>query len=140
MGDAPQIAWIACSVTIKPADRHQDLLQVAAIDRPHDDALEQRPNAGGDDHRHQDAQAEQTEIERERVGLRPTGQRAQHQKSRVGTQRDEHAVSEIDHVHEAEHQVRPRRHQEDHHPHGEPRDRERHPGREVAEQRRCRVP
>ena len=52
---------------------------------------------------------------------RPGGERPEHEERRVGAERDEDAVAEIDDVHQAEDEGQARGHEEDHHAHGEAR-------------------
>src|SRR5258706_281235 len=107
------------------AGRDQDLLQVLAVDRLDDDALEEKPEQAGDQHR-----AQQRRRERGEAGAGDLHQRG----GDIGAHRDEQAVREVHHIHQAEDQREPRSHDEDQQPHGEPRDRERDPGRGIADE------
>ena len=85
----------------KAADRHENLLQMASIDRSHDDPLEQKPRRSRDRHGGQDAQSEQSQIQGEGIRLAPCSEGSQDQQRRIGSERDEDAMAEIDDVHEA---------------------------------------
>ena len=113
----------------------EDLLEVAAIDGPDDDPLEDRPDDGRDRHRAPAMhRPQQRQVEPNGIRLRPAGQRTEHDERGVGAERNEDAVAEIDDVHQAEHQGQARGHEEDHHAHREPGDGERHPGRGTADE------
>ena len=90
-----------------------------------------QPERAGDRHRQRPAAGASTaRLRQQRVGLQSS--RASGNSTSVatiGADRDEGAVAEIEHVHQAEHQRQAGRHDEDHHAHGEARDRQRHPGR-----------
>ena len=53
-------------------------------------------------------------------GSGPVAHGAQHAGGHEGAQRDEHAVAEVQHVHQAEHQRQARGDDEDDHAHGQP--------------------
>ncbi len=76
----------------------------------------------GDADRESDRGQHGGEIEPDDVGLHPGRERQQHQRRHVGADRDEGAVAEIEHVHQAEYEREAGRHDEDHHAHRESRD------------------
>ena len=86
----------------QPAGRHQDLLQVLAIDRPHDHALEGQPQPAAHRHRRQDRQDNGAEIEPQRIRAHPVAQRQHHRRRDEGADRNEGAVAEVQHVHQPE--------------------------------------
>ena len=120
------------------AGRHQDLLEVLAVDREDQHPLDDQPERAGDRHRQQRGRRQHRQICQQRVGLHASRQRQQHQGCDIGADRNEGAVAEIEHVHQAEHQRQPGRHDEDHHAHGEARHRQRHPGTCRSDQRQHR--
>ena len=77
------------------------------------------------------------EVEPQAVGLGVAGHAGQHRGGHEGTERDEHAVAEVEHVHEAEHQREARGDDEDDHAHGQPRHGERDPGGSAAHGGQC---
>ena len=113
----------------------EDLLEMLAVHRHDDDALEGPAERAGDEHGQRDSQSQRGEIHQRRVGLHPALHRQQHQGRGEGTDGNKGAVTEVEHVHQAEDQCQAARHDEDHHAHGEPGDGERHPGGETADQR-----
>jgi len=82
------------------------------------------------------SKAQPRQIEGERVGLHPAGQRDQRGHGQIGADGDEGAVAEVEHVHQPEHEGEAAGDDEDHHAHGERSDGERHPGGGVADQRK----
>ena len=51
---------------------------------------------------HSDASRRAARLSADGIGLRPAGQRTEHEERGVGAERDEGAVAEIEHVHQAE--------------------------------------
>ena len=75
-----------------------------AVDRQDDHALEHEAERAGHRHRQQRAGASTPRLSQQRVRLHQAAQRQQHQRRDIGADRDEGAVAEIQHVHQAEHQ------------------------------------
>ena len=117
------------------AGRHQDLLEVLAIDRQDQHPLDHQSQRAGHRHRQDSGRCQDGEICQQRFGLYPRRQRQQHQGGDIGADRDEGAVAEIEHVHQAEHQRQSGSHDENHHSHGEACDRQRHPRTSRSDQR-----
>ena len=69
-----------------------------------------------------------TRLQRQRRRCGPGGHAAQHAGRDEGAERDEHAVAEVQHVHQAEHQRQARGDDEDDHPHRQAGDGQREPG------------
>lgn len=113
----------------EPAHGDENLLEVMTVDRLDDDALEGEPEKGRDGHGREDREKDRREVCK--GSLR--GPRARHPrdngKADECSHGDERPVAEVDHVHESEDHGKPRRHDEDHEAHREPRDRKRQPGR-----------
>ena len=59
----------------RAADRHQDLLEVLAVDGNDQHALEHEAERAADDDRRRQREREHGEIEQQRIGLRPGRQR-----------------------------------------------------------------
>ena len=108
---------------------NQDLLQVLAVDRRDHHALEGKAEQSCDADRERDCGDYGGEIEPHRIRLHPSGERDEHQRRHVGADRDEGAMPEVEHVHQAEDEREAGSHHEDHHAHREPRNRQRHPRR-----------
>ncbi|MGY3388581.1 hypothetical protein ACVWW6_001172 [Bradyrhizobium sp. USDA 3311] len=117
------------------AGRHQDLLQMLAVDRQDQHALDDQAERAGHRHRQQRSRRQHREVHPERIGLNGRRKRCQHQGCDIGADGDEGAMTEIEHVHQAEHQRQPGGHDEDHHAHGEARGGQRQPGAGRADQR-----
>ena len=107
-----------------------------AIDRDDQHPLEHEAEGAADEHRGERGEQHDAEIGPQRVGCRPGRQRRQHQRGDIGAERDEGAMAEIEHVHQAEHQRQPGGHGEDHHAHREAGDGERGEGRDRADEGR----
>ncbi|MGY4449388.1 hypothetical protein ACVWZR_004048 [Bradyrhizobium sp. i1.3.1] len=110
------------------ARRHQDLLQVLAVDGQDQHALDDQAERAGHRHRQQRCRRQHREVRPQRIRLHRGRERRQHEGCHIGADGDEGAVAEIEHVHQAEHQRQPRSHDEDHHAHGETRGGQRQPG------------
>jgi hypothetical protein len=111
------------------------MLQVLAVDGPHDQALEHEADRARDERGRKRGEQEDGEVERKRVSARPFRQRQENEGRGIGAERDEGAVAEIEHVHHAEHKRKTGRHGENHHPHREPGRGQGHEGRERADER-----
>ena len=107
----------------------QDLLQVLAVHRAHNKALERQPDRTRHQHGHQHGREDGHQVAPQVGRAGPVTHQAQHRGRHKSTQRDEHAVAKIQHVHQAEHQRQPGGNDENDHPHREARHRERQPGR-----------
>jgi hypothetical protein len=90
--------------------------------------------AGGSD-RGEHGRNDGGEILGEAVGAGRRTEQPDHGGGNIGADRDEQAVREVHHVHQAEHERQPRGHDEDQQSHGESRHRQRQPGRGIADQR-----
>ena len=116
------------------ADGDQALAQVVAVDGPDDDRLEEpaRDEAEGD--RGEVGRRQRQRVQRPAVRRQPAAEAGKHGGRDEGPEADEGGMAEVQDVHQPEDEAEPRGHQEQHHPHGEPRDGQRHPGRGRADQ------
>ena len=119
----------------RAAERDQDLLQVLAVDRPDDDALEAEAEGAGDEHRRQRGDEDGAEVEAHARRAGPAAEADEDAGRDVGAERDEEAVAEVQHVHQAEDERQPRGGDEDDHSHRQAGDGQREPGRRRADRR-----
>ncbi len=111
-----------------------------AIDRPHDHPLEGQADRSGNCHRGQHRDEDSAQIEQRRRTGGPVGHAGEDAGRDIGAECDEHAMAEIEHIHQAENQCQPRRDDEDDHAHRQPGNRQRDPTGRRADQRKsdCR--
>jgi hypothetical protein len=96
----------------------QDLLEVLAIHRAHDEALKGQSQRASHRHGHQHGREHRHQVAPQLVGGRPVAHGAQHGGGHKGAQCNENAVSEIEHVHQAKHQSQARGDDKNDHAHG----------------------
>ncbi|MCY1237956.1 hypothetical protein D9M72_506720 [compost metagenome] len=106
-----------------------------AVDRAHHHALEEQPDRASCDHRGYDRQCKHRQVQRQAVGLDPACQWQQDRGGHISAKRDEGAVAEVEHIHQAEHQRQAGRDDEDDHAHRQAGNGQRQPGRRAADQR-----
>jgi hypothetical protein len=99
-----------------------------AVNGHDNNALKGEPENAGAEHGHQHGEAERGEIEQQRVGLDPAGQRQQRRHGEIGAHRDKGAMAKIEDIHQAEHQGQAAGDHKDHGAHGEGGDGQRYPG------------
>ena len=117
----------------QPAHGDEDLLQVVAVHRADEHALEEPAEQSGERDGGQHRGDHRREVGGEAAGSICAAHAREHGGRAVGADRDEDAVREVHHVHQAEDQRQARGHHEDHHPHREAGDGERDPGRRAAD-------
>jgi hypothetical protein len=114
----------------------ENLLEVLAVDGPHDEALEGQAQGARHQHGHHHGRQHGHQVAPQLRRARPVAHGAEHAGGDEGAQRDEHAMAEVEHVHQAEHQGQARGDDEDDHAHGQARHRQREPGAGRAHQGR----
>jgi hypothetical protein len=113
----------------------EDLLQVHAVDRADDEALEHQAQRTRHRHGHQHGRQQREQVQPQAVGRRVGAHAAQHRGRHEGAECDEHAVAKVEHVHQAEHQREARSDDEDDHAYGQAGHGEREPRRGAADGR-----